>query len=490
MRARNVDAIADADSAIDVEWDAPADTGTSAVTGYEIEVSVQNTSSWRVVDTISVLRYRYRDVEPETRYYFRVYAISAAGKSNASNRASATTDEKAVEKTVPGVPRGLTAEATGQEEIYLDWEKPEADGGSEIFGYLIEVSENGGVSWSDLVANTGTADTRYRHRDLRPGTTRHYRVGAINDVGVGDRSNVAFATTLSREPDAPTNLAATAIGATRIALSWSAPAFDGGSPIAGYKIERSEDGGVSWTALVANTGSVATSYSDDGLEAGTTRHYRVFAINSLGTSSVSNVASTVTDASVPGEPRNLVAIADGMSQIDLLWVAPENDGGSPVVGYRILVSTTDNQWVVLIDNTGTPSTTYSHKGLDAATTRSYQVLAINEVGAGPNSNIATATTEAVRPNPPTRLRATADGPHQIDLEWTVPEFTGGVPVTGYKIEVYDQAVWTLVEEDTESAASKYRHTGLEGTSIYCPPCDFDCKLSASEVVRWSGGLVE
>ena len=30
----------------------------------------------------------------------------------------------------------------------------------------------------------------------------------------------------------------------------------------------------------------------------------------------------------------------------------------------------------------------------------------------------------------------------------------------------------------------------KGTSIYCPPCDFDCKLSASEVVRWSGGLVE
>ena len=30
----------------------------------------------------------------------------------------------------------------------------------------------------------------------------------------------------------------------------------------------------------------------------------------------------------------------------------------------------------------------------------------------------------------------------------------------------------------------------KGTSICCPPCDFDCKLSASEVVRWSGGLVE
>ena len=458
---RNLDAVEDADSAIDLEWEAPADTGTSAVTGYQVEVSPKNTSSWRLVDTVLVSTYRYRDVEPETRYYFRVYAINAAGRSDASNRTSATTEEEIVETSLPGVPRALTAEATSREQIYLDWEKPEDDGGSEIVGYLVEVSENGGVSWRDLVENTGSADTRYRDRDLRPGTTRHYRVGAINDIGIGDPSNVASATTPGREPDSPADLAATAIGATGLALSWSAPAFDGGSPITGYRIERSVDGGGTWTVLAANTGSAGTSYSDDTLDPGTTRHYRVYAINEHGTSPASNVAFAKTDATVPGVPRNLVAVADGTSQIDLKWVAPEVDGGSPVIGYRILVSTADNLWVALVDNTGTGSTAYSHEGLDPATTRSYQVLALNEIGVGPSSNIATATTQAVPPDPPTGLTATANGPHQIDLEWTVPEFTGGVPVTGYMIEVHDGSVWILVEEDTRSAASKYQHGGLE-----------------------------
>ena len=458
---RNLDAAEEGDSAIDLEWEAPADTGTSAVTGYEIEVSPRNTTSWRVVDTVSALTFRYRDVEPETRYYFRVYAINAAGKSSASNRTSATTKEETVEEAVPGVPRNLTAEAASQEEIRLDWDEPEDDGGSEIIGYLIEVSENGGASWRELVENTGSADTRYRDRDLRPGTTRHYRVGAINDVGTGDRSNVAFATTPGREPDAPANLTATAAGTSGVTLSWSAPAFDGGSPITGYRIERSEDGGVTWTVLAANTGSAGTSYGDDGLDPGTTRHYRVFAINERGTSPASNVTFAKTDATVPGPPRNLVAIPDGTSRIDLSWVAPGDVGGSPIIGYRILVANSASQWVTLVDNTGTASTAYSHEGLDAADTWSYQVLAINEIGVGPSSNIATATTQAVPPDPPTGLTATANGPHQIDLEWTVPEFTGGVPVTGYLIEVHDGSVWILVEEDTRSSASKYQHGGLE-----------------------------
>ena len=72
-------------------------------------------------------------------------------------------------------------------------------------------------------------------------------------------------------------------GPTRIDLSWSAPPSDGGAAITGYyRIEVSENGST-WTGLVANTGNAATSYSHTGLRAGSTRHYRVSAINSAGT---------------------------------------------------------------------------------------------------------------------------------------------------------------------------------------------------------------
>ena len=94
-------------------------------------------------------------------------------------------------------------------------------------------------------------------------------------------------------PEAPTGLMAAENGQTRIDLSWSAPSSDGGSAITGYRIEVSEDR-TDWSDLVVNTGSTATSYSHTGLTAGSTRHYRVSAINSAGTGPPSNLAAART----------------------------------------------------------------------------------------------------------------------------------------------------------------------------------------------------
>ena len=65
--------------------------------------------------------------------------------------------------------------------------------------------------------------------------------------------------------------------------------------ITGYKIEVSTDGS-SWSNLVADTGSTSTSYSHTGLAAGSTRHYRVSAINSAGTGTASNTDSATTES--------------------------------------------------------------------------------------------------------------------------------------------------------------------------------------------------
>ena len=68
------------------------------------------------------------------------------------------------------------------------------DGGSPIIGYKIEVSPDGNANWTELVANTGNTTT-YAHIGLAVGTTRHYRVSAINSVGAGDPSNIDDAIT-------------------------------------------------------------------------------------------------------------------------------------------------------------------------------------------------------------------------------------------------------------------------------------------------------
>ena len=98
-------------------------------------------------------------------------------------------------------------------------------------------------------------------------------------------------------PGAPTGLTATASGGTQIDLAWTAPADNGGDAITGYQIEYSDDAGTSWSVLVADTQSTDTMYSDTTLSGGETRHYRVSAINSIGTGAAS---AAVTGPTVTG----------------------------------------------------------------------------------------------------------------------------------------------------------------------------------------------
>ena len=94
-------------------------------------------------------------------------------------------------------------------------------------------------------------------------------------------------------PGAPTGLAATANGPSRIDLSWTAPVNTGGSAITGYKIEVSPDGS-SWSDLDTDTESTDTAYAHMELDPATTRHYRVSAINAVGTSDASDSDDTTT----------------------------------------------------------------------------------------------------------------------------------------------------------------------------------------------------
>ena len=109
-------------------------------------------------------------------------------------------------------------------------------------------------------------------------------------------------TTVDTPPGAPTRLTATDNGPSRIDLAWTAPAGIGSSAITGYKIEYSPDGSSNWD-LVTDTRSTATTYADMGLTAATTRHYRVFAINAVGTSAASNRAEATTAPPPPTRPQ-------------------------------------------------------------------------------------------------------------------------------------------------------------------------------------------
>ena len=128
-------------------------------------------------------------------YYYGACVDEVAGESDTTNNcSSAASLTVGASTSVPGPPTALTATANGQTQINLSWTAPSDDGGTAITDYRIEVSTNGSV-WSDLVVNTRSTATSYSHTGLTAGSTRHYRVSAINSVGTGPASITANSTT-------------------------------------------------------------------------------------------------------------------------------------------------------------------------------------------------------------------------------------------------------------------------------------------------------
>ncbi len=465
-----LEATADGPTTINLRWTAPTDNGGAAITGYKIESRLRSETSFStlVTDTRSTATtYAHTGLAPSTQRFYRVSAINSVGPGAASSSATAIT----AAATRPSAPRGLTATPSGRSTIILNWTAPADDGGSPITFYRVGVSTDQGSSWGALADVRGA--TTYSHTGLSAGTRRDYRVVAANSSGRGfsDRSNVATATTAAAtRPGAPTNVAAVAEGQTAIELSWEAPADNGGAAITGYQIFISETGSPPWALPFQNYKS--TSYKHTGLSAGAARYYQVRARNSVGLGPFSKTVNATTEAlSAPAAPTRLDATAEGPETISLSWNAPTNTGGADITGYQIEVSPNGtSNWGDLVANTGSTTTGYVHRGLDAGTTRHYRVYAINSQGAGAVSNVANATTlPATVPKAPTELTATHDGSTTINLRWKAPTNTGGVPLTGYRVEVSPNGTdtWTEVTPAHTGTGRTYSHTGLTaGTTRY------------------------
>jgi fibronectin type 3 domain-containing protein len=237
-----------------------------------------------------------------------------------------------------------------------------------------------------LVATLGNVTTTTR-TGLANGTTYYFTVTAVNAAGEGAQATEANATPLGA-PGAPTNLSATR-GNGQVALTWTAPASNGGSAITAYKLYRGT--ATNAETLIQTLGNV-TSYTDISLANGTTYFYKVTAVNTVGESALS-IEASATPATLPGAPAGLTATA-GNNQVSLSWTAPSN-GGAAISAYKVYRSATSGAEAIL--TTLGNVTTYTNTGLVAGTTYFYKVSAVNAVGEGTLSGEASAIPTAAPP---------------------------------------------------------------------------------------------
>ena len=309
--------------------------------------------------------------------------------------------------------------------------------GSRPTAYQIEVSADGGTTWTDRVADTESTATAYSHTGLTLGDTRHYRVSAIDQAGLFESlpSNVASATAVDPTDSTPPTIVDGFTTETQVLLGASeqldespdrappASAFTvtaDGAPIAveSVLLEGEFVGlrGLDPEITIGQT--VTVSYRDPtpGDDQAAIQDY------------AGNDAASFTDRPVRnssqlrGPPTNLMATGVSATQIDLSWEAPS---GFTPEGYRIEESADGGTtWSDRVADTESTATAYSHTGLTLGDTRHYRVSAIDQAGLFESlpSNVAIATTfDTADTTPPAFLygdthstRVSGNG-HQVTL---------------------------------------------------------------------------
>ena len=184
-KPRGLSATASHDS-VTLSWDDPGD---DSITGYVIlrrnrDTDPEGHFNELVSDTGSAAAtYTDGTVAAETPYTYRIKAINEHGTSERSRWVHI--DMPAA--PVPDKPTGLEATVSNG-QVVLTWDDPEDD---SITGYVIlrrvRVNDTGG-EFSELVADTGTAATTYTDGSVAASTTYTYRIKAINEHGVSERS--------------------------------------------------------------------------------------------------------------------------------------------------------------------------------------------------------------------------------------------------------------------------------------------------------------
>ena len=472
-------------------------------------------------------------------------------------------DSGTITAIAPGAPTGLTATANGTTQIDLSWTAPASDGGADITGYKIEISSDGGNAWTTHLADTSDANTTYAHTGLAGGTTRHYRVSAINTIGTSTASNI---------DDATTNAAPTVANAIPDQEATVDTAFDYAFPDTTFSDADSDALTYTATALptwlmfaattrafsgtprAANVGTVSVmvtasdgkggSVSDtfDILVSAATNNAATGAPTITGTPTVGETLTAVTTAimdddglTTPGYTYQWIRVATDNTETDIspatantytlvtddqgktikvkvsftddannpetltsaattaVAAAPNTAAtgaptisGTPQVGETLTAGTS-----AIMDDDGLNNVSYTYQwirvdggvetNISMATASTYTLMtddqgktirvkvSFTDDASNPETltSVATATVSAAAataPGAPTGLSATASGATRIDLAWTAPASSGGSPISGYRIESSPDGTssWSDLEANTNNTNTTYAHTGLAG----------------------------
>jgi len=409
----NLTATAASSTQINLSWTASA--GASGYKIYKGGSYLKSVGGTTASDT---------GLTASTQYCYTVSAYDATGNESAqtSQMCAMTLNPP------PATPTDFTVSAASTTQVNLSWTAATGAASYNIY-------RNGTLLKN--VTTTSTTDT-----GLTANTKYCYTVSALDATSSESAQSSPSQCVTTPAIEAPTNLAAAAVSASQINLTWTAPV--GGA--AGYNIYKKTGAGGTKTLLRSVT---ITSTSDTGLAANTQYCYIATAYDGAGKESVDTTqVCATTNLASPGTPTGLTATTVSQTQINLTWTAL---AGTPAaVGYKIYK---DGVYLRSVTTTSASDT-----GLTANTRYCYTVSAYDS-GGNDSSQTASvcATTNVAGPATPTGVTVTPISSSQLNVSWTAVAGVAGYKI--YKGGAYYKSV--------PSAQTAYSDTGLSANTQFC-----------------------
>jgi Ca2+-binding RTX toxin-like protein len=395
--APTIGALVAGNASVTVNFTAPAAAvNTPAVTGFVVRAFsgttlVSTTPIGNVTSTV------IGGLSNGTAYTFDVAAVNAVGAGPASVRSAPAVPF--VPATAPDAPVIGTATA-GNATATVTWTAP-ADGGSPITGYTVRRTNGATVVLTDVPVSTSFTAT-----GLVNGTAYTFQVQAANVVGAGafsaaSNTVIPLAPIIAVAPGVPTIGTATA-GNTTAVVNWTPPVSNGGPAITRYDVQVLNAVNAQVGAIRPAAGAATNTLTVTGLVNGVAVHFRVRAVNAIGSSAQSGNSNTVTPITTPGAPASVTAARGGVGNpitATITWTAPTVTGGATITQYqvtrqRLNANGTNNGAATVSLHLGTARTTVftAPAGVPANTTYRFSVRAVNAAGLG----AARTTTSTVR----------------------------------------------------------------------------------------------